>query len=171
MGNSRAIYGHHHLCNNGPRPKFLLLLLWCSKTLYPWFYNTFCRNAVRGPNENVYHCFAPLVNFIFHLFITFTFHLFIKVPGKNVSFNSTLFLALFIFSKKCPFLLHFFRHFPSFRKKCLVKKCLRTRIPVFRIFCTPSRHFPSFQKSSWQKSVLYFCTFSGTFHLFAKRAW
>ena len=68
------------------------------KDTYPWFYNTFYRNALRGPNENVYHCFAPLVNFTFHLFIKLTFHLFIKVPGKNVSFNSTLFLALFIFS-------------------------------------------------------------------------
>ena len=33
MGNSRAIYGHHYLCINGPWPKYLQLLLWCSTTL------------------------------------------------------------------------------------------------------------------------------------------
>ena len=96
------------------------------KDTYPWFYNTFYRNALRGPNENVYHCFAPLVNFTFHLFIKLTFHLFIKVPGKNVSF---------------------FWHSSSFHRKCLAKKC-----PLLLHF---SRHFPSFQKSSWQKSVLF----------------
>ena len=62
-------------------------------------------------------------------------------------------------AKKCPLLLHFSRHFPSFQKSSWQKsvlyfctfsgtfplsqkvlgknKCLRTRIPVFRIFCTP----------------------------------
>ena len=51
-----------------------------------------------------------------------------------MSFTSALFQALSIFSeeflaKKCPLLLHLFRHFSSFHKKCLVKKVPENQDP------------------------------------------
>ena len=100
MGNSRAIYGHHYLCINGPWPKYLQLLLWCSKTLIhdSTTLSTEMLCVARMKMSITASHPLLLVNFTFHLFIKLTFHLFIKVPGKNVSFNSTLFLALFIFS-------------------------------------------------------------------------